>query len=412
MFRRLLLAASLALALAVPAHAGSALREVLFSGPPCGGALNAGSICSNVDFNFVGNSVIVNGSPSSFSSLLSVTRAQTVPSYAATLAGLLVPFDANIPRITNQGLLVEESRTNDALWARDLTNAAWTKVNMTTAHNEVGADGVASSATTLTATAGNATVLQTITLGSQADTSSVYLKCITCTGAIQITENNGTAWATCANLITTNFVRCSVTATLANPIIGLRIVNSGDSVIADFFQMEPGGFVTSPIPTTTVAVARNADQVAIIGLPLTLLEATSGSLLSITNAIANGEGTDSPSIIGGTSAANGWYLRVGSATALNSKAANTTLAATPGSSGNYQTGTVKSAVSWTAAGRSLVANNGTLTTDSNTFSSTVNAWLGAVGSAGSPTSFMDGYNKRVTFWNTALPNAQLSAVTQ
>jgi hypothetical protein len=67
-----------------------------------------------------------------------------------------------------QGLLVEEARVNLAIWGRDLTNAAWTKTNMTTAKTATGADGSANGATTLTATAGNATVLQSITSASAA----------------------------------------------------------------------------------------------------------------------------------------------------------------------------------------------------------------------------------------------------
>jgi hypothetical protein len=42
-----------------------------------------------------------------------------------------------------QGLLIEEARTNLAIWGRDLTNAAWTKSNMTTAKTATGADGSA-----------------------------------------------------------------------------------------------------------------------------------------------------------------------------------------------------------------------------------------------------------------------------
>lgn len=227
-----------------------------------GVVLKAESSCPSVDFNFSAGFAWVNRAGYvPFTSLLSVIRAQTVSSYAQTSTGTLIPFAANSLRITDQGILIEEARANDALWSRDLTNAAWTAVNVTAAKNAIGADGGANAATTLTATASNGTILQSITLASTADTSSVYLECVTCTGAIQITENNGSTWTTCAGLVTTAFTRCSVTATLANPIIGLRIVNSGDIVIADFFQMEPGSFATSPIPTTTVTVTRALDNI-------------------------------------------------------------------------------------------------------------------------------------------------------
>jgi hypothetical protein len=62
-----------------------------------------------------------------------------------------------------QGILVEEARTELCLHNSDLTNAAWTKSNLTTAKTATGPDGVANSATTCTATAANATALQAIT---------------------------------------------------------------------------------------------------------------------------------------------------------------------------------------------------------------------------------------------------------
>src|SRR5665213_1828433 len=86
---------------------------------------------ASVDLNFAAD-LYYGGSPSSS---LSVTRAQTVSSYATTVAGLLVPFAANTPRITDQGLLVEEARTNTALQSRDMTQAAWVKLNMAAALN-------------------------------------------------------------------------------------------------------------------------------------------------------------------------------------------------------------------------------------------------------------------------------------
>jgi hypothetical protein len=66
------------------------------------------------------------------------------------------------------GWLVEESRTNLALQSRDQSVAPWTRGNMTAARTAVGADGVAASASTLTATLSGATVLQSVTAVSAA----------------------------------------------------------------------------------------------------------------------------------------------------------------------------------------------------------------------------------------------------
>ena len=76
-------------------------------------------------------------------------------------------FAPNVARRTDRGLLIEETRTNVVLHNRDLTNAAWVKTNMTAVKDQTGVDGVANSASKITATAANATVLQTITLTLQ-----------------------------------------------------------------------------------------------------------------------------------------------------------------------------------------------------------------------------------------------------
>ena len=52
-----------------------------------------------------------------------------------------------------------------------------------------------------------------------------------------------------------------MTQTLANPTFGVRLVTSGDAVAVDFGGLEDSAsFATSRIPTTTVAVTRNADM--------------------------------------------------------------------------------------------------------------------------------------------------------
>ncbi len=158
-----------------------------------------------------------------------------------------------------RGLLPEEARTWHALWNRDFTNAAWVKLNMGTAKDATGLDAVANSATTLTATAANATALQTVTISSAAFTYSIYVKRVTGTGDIDITDNNGTNWTTLTGLSSTLWTRHDITRTQANPVFGVRIVTDTDAVEVDFAGLEPGGIRTSPIATTTAAVARAAD---------------------------------------------------------------------------------------------------------------------------------------------------------
>jgi len=158
-----------------------------------------------------------------------------------------------------QGMRWEmEQRTNLALWNRDLTNAAWTKTNGTAAKDQAGIDAVSNSASSFTATSGNATCLQSITSASAARVTSFFLKRITGTGTVNITQDNGTTWT--AVTLTSAWQRFQVTATAADPIIGIRVVTSGDAVALDFAQHEtPASIASSPIATTTAAVIRQPD---------------------------------------------------------------------------------------------------------------------------------------------------------
>src|SRR4029450_7617101 len=97
-----------------------------------------------------------------FTDYLSITRAST--GYVTNSDGTLTSFGTNTLRIGNgTGLLVEDARTNLVLRSRDLTNASGTKGNATAALDQTGPDGSANSASSLLATAGNATALQSIT---------------------------------------------------------------------------------------------------------------------------------------------------------------------------------------------------------------------------------------------------------
>jgi len=151
-----------------------------------------------------------------------------------------------------------EARTNMARWNRDLTNAAWTKTNGTAAKDQTGLAGVANAASSFTATSANATCLQSITSASAARVTSFYLKRLTGTGTVNITQDNGTTWT--AVTLTSAYQRFQVTATAADPVIGIRVVTSGDAVAFDFAQHEtPATVASSPILTTTAAVTRAAD---------------------------------------------------------------------------------------------------------------------------------------------------------
>ena len=187
--------------------------------------------------------------------------ASTTSTGAGTTASpYIIPLQANP---TSNGLLIEESRANSLLWCRDATNAAWVKTNVTAAKTQTGIDGVANACTSLTATSANGTCVQTVTLASASRTSSVYLKRLSGTGNVQVTMDNVT-WTT-VDLSNGLWNRIVLSATVTNPVVGIRLATSGDAVAMDFGQIEAGAFVTSPILTTTAIVTRSADVASMSG---------------------------------------------------------------------------------------------------------------------------------------------------
>ena len=124
-----------------------------------------------------------------------------------------------------------------------------------------GLGGIANTATTLTAAAAGAIILQPITLASAARCASAYVKRRTGTGTISFTQDGGSTWTDITSLINNStWSRVQITATLANPSVGFKISTSGDAIDVDCVQNEAGTVATSPIVTTTAAVTRDADS--------------------------------------------------------------------------------------------------------------------------------------------------------
>jgi hypothetical protein len=206
----------------------------------------------------------------------------------ATAASGAARFDYDPVTKVARGFLPEGARTNVVLWNRDLTNAAWTKTSITAALDQTGIDGVAASASSLTATAGNGTCLQAITLASAACYQSAYVKRLTGSGTINMTMDNGSTWT--AIVPTASWTALEIpTQTLANPTVGFRIVTSGDAIAVDYVQNENGAFRSSAIGVTTVAVARAADTLT--ATPGSLFNSSAGTIVAVTNKTSPATGT-------------------------------------------------------------------------------------------------------------------------
>ncbi len=135
------------------------------------------------------------------------------------------------------------------------------KESKVTVTKATGLDGIANTATTLTATAADAIILQPISLASAARCASAYVKRRTGTGTISFTQDGGSTWTDItAQINSSTWSRVQITSTLANPSVGFKISTSGDAIDVDCVQNEAGTVATSPIVTTTAAVTRNADS--------------------------------------------------------------------------------------------------------------------------------------------------------
>jgi hypothetical protein len=229
---------------------------------------------------FVGNALDLNFLSGSLDPRIAFTRASN--GWEFNSEGNLAQYSTNVSRfgydqstLAARGLLLEMARTNIALHSRDFTQTAWVKTSITAALNVAGVNGVANTASRLTATAANGTALQTITAASTNYVTSFFVRRITGTGTVEITQDNGVTWT--AITITSAWQRFVISAaTILNPVIGFRLGTNGDVIAVDVAQTEAEAFPTSPIITTSASVTRAVD---------------SGTMASVTPWFNSAEGT-------------------------------------------------------------------------------------------------------------------------
>lgn len=155
---------------------------------------------------------------------------------STTAAVYSLPIDHNPTTFAPLGVLIEEQRTNLCLYSDDFTNAAWVKINLTAAKTATGSDGVTNSASTLTATAANATARQNVTSASAARITSMFVKRRTGTGAVYLSQGGTTGSELVVNgTFTTDTTGWTASgATLAVVSSELEVTNTGAAAgIAD-----------------------------------------------------------------------------------------------------------------------------------------------------------------------------------
>ncbi len=195
--------------------------------------------------------------------LATATRIKSDGNMKTGVAADTARFDHDPVTLASLGFLIEETYIQLAADTGDVSDdAVWVPTNMTKGSDSVtDPTGNANTNVRLTAAAGNATLLQTITSAQDTYIYGQYMKRVTGTGDIDITLDNGVTWTT--KTLTSEWQRFSGTdAEETNPVFGVRIVTSGDAI--DFWGTDVNKdklFLTSHIPNNAASgtVTRNQD---------------------------------------------------------------------------------------------------------------------------------------------------------
>ncbi len=284
---------------------------------------------------------------------------------------------------------------------RDMTDASWVKVNATAAKNATGIDGVANSASTLTATSNGGTVLQTLVAAASARTFSAFVRRKTGTGTITIQQGATTLDVT-AQLNSTTYTRVTLNASVLNAAFGFIFGTNADAIEVDFNQFEanpfgPAAMATSPM--ASAGAARAIDDLSYVATGNVVdttgtfytevfINANTGSEMSFCRDFNNS------SRLGYITGANTTSIACNDSTTTVTKSGLT----------DYLTGIRKRASSWGALGLRATGDgaapatgvfDGTmLTVDNLIFGQSLNGMI-----------------KNVLIYNTQLSDAALSALT-
>lgn len=360
-----------------------------------------------------------------------------IPATSAAAYQPRFDYDASTVPASPRGLLIEESRANLLTYSNSVGGTNWINTILNyTGNSIVAPDGTTTASLFVPTTAsGSHYTRQAVTVSSGATvTVSIYAKAgaYRYIGLLEGFSAKGKFFDLTAGTTLGNFVgaptsssmtavgngwyRLTVTATVPSTSADIEIYWSSDgstynSIAGDgtsgFYlwgaQLEAGSFATSYIPTTTASVTRVADVVKLTGTALTTAGAAIGSAIVQTSSWQNSTAAARDLLASATT--RRLLYSNSSNTVISSTDGTTRLDATIGGSGTFTGGAVRSAVAWNASGRSLVANNGTLTSDAVNLSTGATVTLGGYGT----TTTFDGWVASVAFYSSKLPDATLKS---
>ena len=333
---------------------------------------------------------------------LSLTRASSA--LAQDADGTWRSFGSGVLRITDQGLLIEEARTNKCTNYNanptDTTNVAksgdaaatLTVVDDTAALLAAGLQNIVTSGKVykLDNSAGGSGAIVTIT-GQVGNTNkhsiSIYVRG-SGSGFAQLSGGEGSLAIT----YTSSYVkRTSANITPGASTRQFQITASAGAVVYFILtQLEEGAFVTSPIVVAGSSAARALDAAAASGQLDAKLLASKSIYLEV-DSVAGG--TD-PTIV---SFGGGAKIYFKSSTTVAITDGTNEAVATIGGGGDYS-GTTKIACSMGASSFSIIANGGTKATSANAWDG--NTGTVHIGSVGGASDAINAYLKRLASSNT------------
>ncbi|WP_425353603.1 phage head spike fiber domain-containing protein [Rhodoferax aquaticus] len=387
---------------------------------------------------------------------ITFTRAGGADATVFGSNGLLQTPPPNTPRfdydpvtLQPRGLLIEEARTNLLLHSRDMTQAAWSKTDVTPTRNQVGIDGVANTACLMTeGVAGSSIALQNgaaVTAGSTITSSWVlkrgntdWMACHTgdATDGARgwFNLNSGAKGSVVARGAGTNnsstitplgggWYRCTVTTTpngtYTIPIAASFAAPADNSIarvnnatyITDCAQLEVGASASSIIPTTTAAVTRAADNVVMTGTNFSSwYNSAAGSF------VVEGDTTTTSNPATLTDVNDNSFnqrMQVRFSTSTLAQAIITSggvVQTTPLSTSVVAGAVVKMGLSYASAGTSWVTNGSTVQAGSAlTLPAPTQLRLGSAAGGGS--EVLNGHIRSIRYYNTRLPDQMLRALT-
>jgi hypothetical protein len=386
------------------------------------------------------------------------TTTQPITNYIPVLqtaAAGQARFDHNPTTGESLGLLVEEQRTNSLTYSDDFADAAWTLgAEATLASNTIVApDGTltgdklaestanasraifqstssvaptAVSTTTVYAKAGERSNLLIRVLDNNATANHVWANFNLLTGVINNSGNagNGTGASASITPVGNGWYRCALSGTPNNsgsatrPSIFLTTstANSatytGDGYSGIFIwgaQLEAGAFPTSYIPTVAATVTRNADAASMTGTNFSswfnnaegtiYTEALANALGSFRIASVS-DGTTSNRILLSAQFNGGERVLIVSNGSTSASLAN----------GSYSANQFfKQATTYKVNDFALVVNAATATTDTSGTVPVVNQANIGAGQGGA--SVFNGTIRKLAYYPSRLPDAQLQALT-